>query len=58
MQLIGTHGSEVIYFGGVLGFLNCDDIYMCVVNKDVMVAVTDACTIVCVAWVYAERVRG
>ena len=35
---IGTHGGEVMYFGGVcfrgeLGFLNCDDICMCVVNK-------------------------
>ena len=38
MQPIGTHGGEVIYFGcvcfrGELGFLNCDDICMCVVNK-------------------------
>ena len=35
---IGTHGGEVMYFGcvcfrGKLGFLNCDDICMCVVNK-------------------------
>ena len=35
---IGTHGGEVIYiscvcFRGILGILNCDDIYMCVVNK-------------------------
>ena len=35
---IGTHGGEVMYFGcvcfrGELGFLNCDDICMCVVNK-------------------------
>ena len=34
---IGTHSGEVMYFGcvcfrGELGFLNCDDIYMCVVN--------------------------
>ena len=38
VQPIGTHGGEVIYFGcvcfrGELGFLNCDDISMCVVNK-------------------------
>ena len=35
---IGTHGCEVMYFGcvcfrGELGLLNCDDICMCVVNK-------------------------
>ena len=35
---IGTHGSEVMYFGcfdfrADLGFLNCDDICMCVLNK-------------------------
>ena len=38
VQHIGTHGGEVMYFGcvcfrGELGFLNCDDICMCVVNK-------------------------
>ena len=38
MQPIGTHGGEVIYFGrvgfrGELGFLICDHICMCVVNK-------------------------
>ena len=38
MQPIGTHGGEVMYFGcvcyrGELGFLNCDAICMCVVNK-------------------------
>ena len=38
MQPIGTHGGEVMYFGcfcfrGELGFLNCDDVCMCVVNK-------------------------
>ena len=38
VQPIGTHGGEVMYFGcvcviGVLGFLDCDDICMCVVNK-------------------------
>ena len=38
MQPISTHGGEVMYFGcicfrGELGFLNCDDICMCVVNK-------------------------
>ena len=35
---IGTHGREVMYFGcvcfrGELGFLNCDDICICVVKK-------------------------
>ena len=35
---IGTYGGEVMYFGcfgfmGELGFLNCDDVCMCVVNK-------------------------
>ena len=38
VQPIGTHGGEVMYFGfvcfrGELGFLNCDDICMCVVHK-------------------------
>ena len=38
VQPIGTHGCEVMYLGcvcfrGELGFSNCDDIYMCVVNK-------------------------
>ena len=38
VQLIGTHGGEVMYFGcvcfrGEHGFQNCDDICMCVVNK-------------------------
>ena len=38
MQPVGTHGGEVMYFGcvcfrGELGFMNCDDICMCVVNK-------------------------
>ena len=38
MEHIGTHGGEVMYFGcvyfsGELGFRNCDDICMCVVNK-------------------------
>ena len=38
VQPIGTYGGEVMYFGcvcfrGELGFLNCDDICMCVVNK-------------------------
>ena len=38
MQPIGAHGGEVWYFGsfcfrGELGFLNCDHICMCVVNK-------------------------
>ena len=38
VQPIGTHGGEVMYvwcvcFRGERGFLNCDDIRMCVVNK-------------------------
>ena len=38
MQPIGLHCCEVMYFGcfsfrGDIGFLNCDDICMCVVNK-------------------------
>ena len=38
VQPIVTHGGEVMYFGcvffrGELGFLNCDDICICVVNK-------------------------
>ena len=38
MQPIGSHCCEVMYFGcfgfrGELGFLNCDDVCMCVVNK-------------------------
>ena len=38
VQPNGTHCGEVIYFGcvcfmGEVGFLNCDDICMCVVNK-------------------------
>ena len=38
MQPNGTHGREVMYFvcvcfRGELGFLNCDDICMCVVNE-------------------------
>ena len=40
MQPIGAHGGEVMYFWcvcfrGEIGFLNCDDICMCVVNKHV-----------------------
>ena len=38
VQPIGTHCGEVMHFGcvcfrGELGFLNCDDICMCVMNK-------------------------
>ena len=38
VQPVGSHGGEVmylvcIYFRGELGFLNSDDICMCVVNK-------------------------
>ena len=40
VQSIGTHGGEVVYFRcvcfrGEIGFLNCDDICMCVVNRRV-----------------------
>ena len=38
MLCVLTHGGEGMYFGcvcfrGELGYLNCDDICMCVVNK-------------------------
>ena len=38
VQPMGAHCCEVMYFGwfgfrGELGFLNCDDVCMCVVNK-------------------------
>ena len=38
MRHLGAHRGEVMYFGsfcirGELGFLNCDDICMCVVNE-------------------------
>ena len=38
VQYVGAHGCEVKYFGSVcfrgeVGFLNCDYICMCVVNK-------------------------
>ena len=38
LQTIGTHGSDSMYLGficcrGELGFLNYDDICICVVNK-------------------------
>ena len=38
MQPIGAHGGEVMFVGcfsfrGELGFLNCNDVCMCVVNK-------------------------
>ena len=38
VQPIGAHCCEVMYFWcfgfrGELGFLNCDDVCMCVVNK-------------------------
>ena len=90
VQNIGGHGGEVMYFGSICfrgerGFLICDDICMCVVNKqfellefvfdfrlcwpavcelvlvsyvEAVVAVTVMCTVVCVACVYADRVRG
>ena len=51
VQPIGTHGGEVIYFGsscfrGELGFLNCDDICMCVMNKQfaLLEFVFDSCS--------------
>ena len=33
MQPISVHGGKVMYFRIELGLLNCDDICMCVVNK-------------------------
>ena len=33
VQPMSAHGGEVIYFWGELGFLNCDDMCMCAVNK-------------------------
>ena len=49
MQPIRTHGGEVMYYGcvcfrGELGLLNCDDICMCVVNKqfDLLEFVSDS----------------
>ena len=49
MQHIVTLSGEVIYFGyfcfrGELGFLNCDDICMCVVNNqfDILEFVLDS----------------
>ena len=38
VQPIGSHCCEAMYFGcfgfrGELGFLNCDDVCMCIVNK-------------------------
>ena len=40
MQPIVAHCCDVMYFGcfdfmGELGFLNCDDVCMCVVNKQI-----------------------
>ena len=37
VQPMAVHSCEVMYFGcfdfrGELGFLNCDEVYMCVVN--------------------------
>ena len=52
MQPISTHAGEVMYFGcvcfrGELGFLNCDDICMCVMNKqlELLEFVFDSCSI-------------
>ena len=33
VEHIGSHCCEVMFFRGELGFLNCDDVCMCVVNK-------------------------
>ena len=38
MHPVNTHGGEVMYFGcfcfmGEFGFLDCDDICICTVNK-------------------------
>ena len=33
VQPIVAHCCKVVYFRGELGFLNCDDVCMCVVNK-------------------------
>ena len=38
VQPVGAHGGEIMYFGcfcfgGELGFLDCDNICVCVVNK-------------------------
>ena len=54
MQLIDAHGYEVMYFVcfdfmGVLGFLNCDDVCMCVVNK--WESGICVCVLVAVVWV-------
>ena len=63
MQPIGTHGSEVMYFGcvsfrGELGFLNCDTC-MCVVNKqfELLKFVFDSVYFDSVH-VYVEWIRG
>ena len=44
MQPIGTLGGKLMYLGcvcfrGELGFLNCDDICMCVVNMQLQLLV-------------------
>ena len=51
MQPIGAHWCECMYFGyfgfkGELGFLNCDDICMCVVNKQFVVLVSYVVSVV------------
>ena len=58
VQPISSHCCEVMYFGcfgfwGELGFLNCDDVCMCVVNKqfELLVIVFDS---VCVDLQYYE----
>ena len=61
VQPIGARGGDVMYFGsfcfrGELGFLKCDDI--CTLCGCGGCCDCDALTIVCVACVYAERVRG
>ena len=49
VQPIGAHCCEVMYFWcfcfrGELGFLNCDDICMCVVNKHGSVCLCGVCS--------------
>ena len=50
VQPIGTHGGEVMYFGcvcfrGELGFMNCDDICICVVNNKLFIPFMLTCSV-------------
>ena len=54
--LVQPLGGEVMYFWsicfwGEIGFLNCDVIYTCIVNKQFELLDCYACTVVCVACV-------